>query len=462
MDSYPNTQRPSIVQDRDPVLRHKAVPVPETLFGTKELDDHINRMAEALDGEPDGVALAAPQIGLPWRMFIVRTDRTKPPAPPTKAMETRLSKAEIEVYINPEIIRKSRKKQEVDEGCLSVRGYYGLTKRSERATVRAYRPDGTRFERGAGGLLAQIFEHEVDHLEGVLFTDHATSVVRVANPGLRFAYFGTPYVARDTLATLIEHGFVPTVVVTNPNAPKGRGHVLTPSDTKILALEHNIPVLTPEKLTPEFVSELSEYECDLALVVAYGKILPESLLRAFPKGVLNVHYSLLPKYRGASPVESALLHGETITGVTIQKMTKELDAGDIIAVAETPIGDTESTKELRPRLVALGAKLLVETLPRYLAGESTLTPQDHAQATRAPKFKKEDGELDLAGDAKLNWRKYRAFAEGPGTYFFKDGPRTSRGQAKRYKITKATFKDGAFIVERVIPEGARETDYMRE
>jgi peptide deformylase len=166
----------SIVQNGDPVLRAKAKPVPEKLFGSKELRGIILDMTEALDKEPDGVAIAAPQIGISYRMFIVRIDRTLP----TKLKSEEVPPAPIvEVYINPEIIKSSRKKQTADEGCLSVRGFYGTTRRHERATIRGRKEDGKRFTRGAGGLLAQIFEHEMDHLNGILFIDHATDIVEL-------------------------------------------------------------------------------------------------------------------------------------------------------------------------------------------------------------------------------------------------------------------------------------------
>lgn len=273
----------------------------------------------------------------------------------------------------------------------------------------------------------------------------------MSNPHKPFAFFGTPGVARETLAFLLDHGFTPSVVVTSPDAPKGRGLVLTPSPTNELARAHGLPVLAPEKLTPERIAEISAYGCAYAVVVAYGKILPQALLDTFPAGVLNVHYSLLPKYRGATPMEGALLAGDTVTGVTVQKMVYELDAGDILAQEELAIGPEETARELRPRLIDAGAKLLAETLPRYERGEIVPVPQDHAQATRSGKFQKEDGELDLAAPAEANWCKYRAYADTIGTYFFENG--------KRVKITKASFRDGRFIVERVIPEGKRETDY---
>lgn len=267
----------------------------------------------------------------------------------------------------------------------------------------------------------------------------------------KFSYFGTPTVSRDTLAYLIEHGFVPSVVVTSPDAPRGRGLVLTPSETNVLAREHGIPVVTPEKLDEAAIAEIQKSGCDYALVVAYGKIFPESLIASFPKGVINVHYSLLPKYRGATPLETALLMGEKETGVTVQKMVKELDAGDIIAQESTTIGESETARELRPRLIQMGAELLVRALPDFLSGNIAPIAQDASQATRAYKIKKEDGLLDLGAPGLENWHKYRAYADSIGTYVMENG--------KRLKITLASFKNGAFRIERVIPEGKRETAY---
>jgi len=270
-----------------------------------------------------------------------------------------------------------------------------------------------------------------------------------------FAFFGTPYVARDTLAILLEHGYVPEVVVTSPDAARGRGMTLTPCETKAWALEHELPVLTPEKLDDNFIESIQALGCQYAIVVAYGKILPQTLIDAFPHGILNIHYSLLPKYRGASPVEGALLHGETKTGVAIQRMVFELDAGAILASEETLIEPLETTRELRPRLVQLGAKLLVDILPAFEEGTLTPVPQDHAAATFTKKIKKEKGELSLTGDAQENWNRYRAYAESPGTYFFleKDGKRI------RVKIRTATLVDGRFLPLQVVPENGKEMSY---
>ena len=168
-----------IVQEGAPVLRESAKPVPEELFGSAALGEMLSDMAEALAAEPEGVALAAPQIGLPYRLFILRADRAVDRKPPPADKPVPEPEPRVEIYINPEITKSSRKRHEADEGGLSVRHIYGTTRRHERVTLRARAADGSTFERGASGLRAQIFQHEVDHLNGTLFTDHAKDLVRI-------------------------------------------------------------------------------------------------------------------------------------------------------------------------------------------------------------------------------------------------------------------------------------------
>lgn len=167
-----------ILQDGDERLRGVALPVSADMFGGKELAGIVADMKDTLDREPDGVAIAAPQIGVSYRIFLVRYDRMLPS--PKEGEPER--PADIGVYINPEIVKAARKAVKVDEGCLSVRGLYGKTMRKERATVRAYDESGKKFERGGGGVLAQAFQHEIDHLNGILFVDHATDIVEAEIP----------------------------------------------------------------------------------------------------------------------------------------------------------------------------------------------------------------------------------------------------------------------------------------
>ncbi len=162
------------VLEEDAILRKESVLVPDDLFGGSELDTMLQEMAEVLDATPNGVALAAPQIGLLWRIFIVRYDRM---LSPSEEDENPNPPPMVGVYINPSIVRTSKRKLEMDEGCLSVSTHFGKTVRFDRATVRAQDARGQWFERGAGGILAQAFQHEIDHLNGMLFIDHATNVI---------------------------------------------------------------------------------------------------------------------------------------------------------------------------------------------------------------------------------------------------------------------------------------------
>lgn len=270
-----------------------------------------------------------------------------------------------------------------------------------------------------------------------------------------FVYFGTPYVARDTLVRLCDAGYVPSLVVTSPDAPKGRGLALTPSPTKEEAELRGIPVFAPEKLTSEAIEEIMSGGYEYGVVVAYGKILPEVLINRFPKGLYNIHYSLLPKYRGAAPVEAALLASDAETGVAVQRMVYALDAGPIAGVAIEQIREDDTTTSLRARLIERGADLLIELLPSIEDGSISLTEQDESEATHMGKIQKCEGELRVPGNDALNWAKYRAYIESPGTYFF-----TERGgRTIRVKIVSARFERGSFVIERVIPEGKKEMSY---
>lgn len=269
---------------------------------------------------------------------------------------------------------------------------------------------------------------------------------------MNLAFWGTPDLTIKYLDALNNAGYTPSVIITNPDRPKGRGHELSAPPAKEWALKHGVPVLQPEKLDEDFFLHLESYLLDISIVVAYGKIIPEKFIELPKHKTLNVHYSLLPHLRGASPTESAILLGDKETGSAIQIMKQKLDSGPIIAVQKTEIGEDETTTELRGRLTDIGAGLLVQILPEYLSGNLTGTVQDESLATHSGKIKKEDGLLDLSGDPIANYRKYRAYIEWPRTYFFtKDN--------KRVIITKAHMGDGLFIIDKVLPEGKKEIGF---
>ena len=208
------------------------------------------------------------------------------------------------------------------------------------------------------------------------------------------------------------------LILTQPDKPAGRGKRIISSEVKQFAVAHQIPVLEPRRLRkdPDAVQVLRDLEADVFIVAAYGQILPSSILNIPHKGCLNVHASLLPRWRGASPIQAAILHGDTETGVTIMKMDEGMDTGAIITQKSIPITEADTADTLSERLSLLGRDLLMETLPSYLANEIELVQQNEVDVTYASIIKKEDGFLDPEQTADELERKVRAYQPWPGTY----------------------------------------------
>jgi methionyl-tRNA formyltransferase len=238
---------------------------------------------------------------------------------------------------------------------------------------------------------------------------------------VKVVFMGSAELACPGLRALCrDPNFNVAAVVTQPDRPKGRDLKVLPSPVKACALEARLPVLQPERARKEdFIEQLRRLAPDLIVVIAYGQILPPAILELPKHGCLNVHTSLLPKYRGAAPIQWAILEGETETGVTIMKMDQGLDTGDIIAVARTPIAPEDDAGTLHDRLGRMGAELLVRTIPDYAAGKITPRKQPAEGASYARKIKKEDGQIDWHQPARKIWNRVRAFVPWPVafTYF---------------------------------------------
>ena len=272
---------------------------------------------------------------------------------------------------------------------------------------------------------------------------------------MKIAFWGTPELTITILDALEAGGFSPSVIITGPNRPQGRGLVLTAPAPKAWGEKRNIPVLQPEKIDSDFLAKLSVFGIELSIVVAYGKILPEESIRLPKHGTLNVHYSLLPRFRGATPVESAILAGDKETGVCVQQMVYKLDAGAIHAQEKVEIGAHEAAPALRARLNIIGARLLVSTIQSIQDGTSTPVEQDESGVTKCGKIQKEDGLIDPDGDPIENDRKFRAYFGWPGLYFFT----TKNDRQMRIKITDAILENGIWHIKRVVPEGKKEISY---
>lgn len=241
---------------------------------------------------------------------------------------------------------------------------------------------------------------------------------------LRVIFMGTPDLARVSLEKLAATaGLQPIAAVTQPDKPKGRELKLTPSPVKVLAEKLGLPVLQPARARDEaFIAQLRELKPDLVVVAAFGQILPPAILNLPAHGCLNVHTSLLPKYRGAAPIQWAIANGDPETGVTIMKMDAGLDTGPILSARRTKILPADDSQSLHDRLARLGAELLVETIPDYVAGKLRPQPQPAAGVSHAHRIKKEDGRIDWHQTAPEIWNRLRAFTPWPGAFTFWPDP----------------------------------------
>jgi methionyl-tRNA formyltransferase len=274
---------------------------------------------------------------------------------------------------------------------------------------------------------------------------------------------GTPTFAVPTLERMVAAGHAVTAVFTQPDRPKGRGQSQAASPVKIAAERLRLPVYQPERVRrPEVVEELRSLQPEVMVVVGYGQIIPQSILDIPPRGIINVHASLLPKYRGAAPIQWAIARGETWTGVTTMRIDAGLDTGDMLLTANTEIGADETAVELSVRLAEVGAELLERTLARL----SDIKPekQDNSQSTLAPILKKEDGRIDWTRPAREIANRVRGFQPWPGCYTMWRGKRLAiwRGRAVagsrpagEIRGAQVACGEGALELIEVQPEGKK-------
>lgn len=237
---------------------------------------------------------------------------------------------------------------------------------------------------------------------------------------MNLIFCGTPSFAVPTLSKLVQSGFNVSLVVTQPDKPRERGLELAFSPVKQTALQLGLRIVQPDKIksNEQFRSELSLLSPEAIIVVGYGRIIPQWMIDLPPLGNLNLHASLLPKYRGAAPIQWAIASGETVTGVTIMRIDAGLDTGDVLMQAETPIRADDTSETLAPRLAQTGADLMIDALRGLKAGTVVATPQDHSKASLAPILTKEDGLIDFHWTATEIWNRLRGFQPWPGAYTF--------------------------------------------
>lgn len=276
---------------------------------------------------------------------------------------------------------------------------------------------------------------------------------------MNFAFFGTSRFSELILDLLkYKQNIIPSLIVTSPDKPVGRKQIITPPRTKVWAEKNNLSVYQPASLKKEeAIERLKGF--DFFVVASYGKIIPKTILDLPQKGTLNIHPSLLPKYRGPSPIQFQILENEQNIGTTIMLMDVEVDHGQILAQKEikyNPHLPPFGTYTEQESIYAIeSAELFAETLPKWLTKEMKPVEQNHAKATFTRMIKKEDGEINLNDDPLKNYTKYLAYYEWPKVFFFTE----INGLRKRNIITDATFEEGKFIIKKIIPEGKKETFY---
>ncbi len=282
------------------------------------------------------------------------------------------------------------------------------------------------------------------------------------NKNITFAFFGTGPLAESVLAALVRAGYTPTLLVTKPDAPQGRYLEMSSPHIKTWAEMNNIPVLQPQKLDSEFYHQLVTSNYQLFIVASYGKIIPYDILSIPTHGVLNVHPSLLPKYRGPSPIESVLLEGDMTTGVSIIKLDALMDHGPILAQTAFIINPNMTVGVMEVECGQLGGELLVQVLPHYIDGTLIPKEQDHDQATICKKITKELGEITLTTNAAEVQRKYRALTPWPSLYFFID----HKDKKIRIKVTSVDLTltgtetlIASDIILKIVPEGKHEMSF---
>lgn len=422
----------------DPVLRKVSRPVPRVNNAVREiLDDMLETMRNAA-----GAGLAAPQIGISKRLVV-------------------LDIGEGPVFlVNPEIVSRSDETQTGVEGCLSLPGYIGEVERPLRVSVRALDRDGHSVWIDSEGYLARVLCHEIDHLDGILYTDRASTISEVKKGEaeesqdeegegreVRAVFMGSPEFAVPSLDELVSAGVKVELVVTQPDRPFGRKQEIRSTPVKARATELGIPVLSCERVSdPDVVKKILDVKPDFVIVVAFGQKLPKEILSVPEMGCLNLHPSLLPKYRGGNPIQRAVMNGDEVTGVSIIHMSERMDAGDIALQREVAIGPNETFGTLERRLASLGAHALVEVVYLMTLGKTPRTPQDESRVIFAPHLSKGEEVIDWTRPALQIHNLVRGLSPRPGAVTYMDGKRIKIWQTRVHSgPSKGSYAPGAII-----------------
>lgn len=401
-----------IVKIPDPILRQKTVPVTAV---TPELQKLASDMLETMRNA-NGIGLAAPQVNHAARLLVCGLEKT--------ASES--EHIPQTVLFNAKITSRSKATNKSSEGCLSIPTLTGVVERASAVTVKGLDFEGQPMTVAAQDLYARVLQHEIDHLDGILFTDRLEKY--------RVVFYGTSEFALPALEALLHHPqFDVVAVVTETDKPAGRGHKLTPSPVKQFAYAQKLSVLQPESLNVQAIDrsraksaertlhKIAAFKPQFQIVAAYGKILPKRLLDIAGIANLNLHPSLLPKYRGATPIQSAIQNGETSTGTSIMMMVPEMDAGPILSMYKHKIEPKDTAGTLGARLARASAAQLIVTLEEILSEKAQYWEQPHNEASFTEKITGKMAHIDWSKSAEQIVNLIRAMSPKPGAWTTVDG-----------------------------------------
>lgn len=422
----------NIKTQNDPVLRTPTEKVESFDMETQKL---IDDMIETMRG--NGVGLAAPQVGVSKKIFVCEYTGDK---------EEKVPAFPLTVLCNPEIVESSKETCKMVEGCLSFPGLEILVKRPKEIKIKGQDRYGKDLEISAAGLYARVLQHENDHLNSTLLIDH----IEEAN----IIFIGTGTLGVPALEALaVDPQYKIKLVITSDFEVTSRKKDDVVNPIFEIAKKYNLPVLKTKNINePEIIAKIKEVNPELGVMADFGQIIKDEVLSIPKLGIINIHPSLLPKHRGPSPVQQTILEGDKFAGVTLILTGAKMDAGPIISQAKAKLRGSETTTILKDYLAGIGASLLLNSLPYYLAGDLKPEAQDEEKASYSWLFKKEDGFVDKKSSVMEIERKIRAFDQWPKVYtLVKD---------QRVQLIASHFDpEGTFVIDRVKPEGKKEMSY---
>lgn len=430
-----------IITDPNPILREPAEPVVDFDMSLQQL---IDNMVETMR-EGNGVGLAAPQVGISKQIIVCELDNNIQGESIKK--ESPYQPFPLTAICNPKITEYSKEKCKMVEGCLSFPGYELVVKRPKTITIEGQDRYGEKIVINADKLYARVMQHEFDHLNSTLLIDHLEEIDTVLFAGGDFALKTLEYLNTDKQYNL-------KAVVTTSQYATIRGKTDDVNNVKKLARKFGLKVIEAKTLNDKQIkNKIKNLKASLGVVVDFSLIIPKQIIDFFEHGIINIHPSILPKYRGSSPIQATILNGDKYAGVSIILINEQMDAGPIIAQYKVKLNGKENYPILKQYLSELGASLLLDTIPYYLTGEIKPRKQKESRVSYCNTIKKKDGEIFFDTDPVAIDRKVRAYKPWPGVYIQLDGMRVT--------ICSAHIdKEKNLIIDKVKPAGKNEMSYQ--